>query len=135
MKIIIKANFNTDRDYGIDGYKYSYSTVCEDIDINLSDRKFKIYTRENNQHPFDDEYTFIKVFECEDEDYCKMYARSYLEKLLCNIRVGFTHYYLIEDFYKMFDKAIKSIGHEEYFYDGISGNYDGTDLEIRTIKE
>lgn len=135
MKIVIKANFSTDGDYCIDGYKYSYSTVCEDIDINLTDRKFKIYTRENNQHPFDDDYTFIKVFECEDETYCKMYARSYLEQLLCNIRVLYTHYYIIKYFYEMFDEAIKSIGHEEYFYDSIGGNYDGTDLEIRTIKE
>lgn len=135
MKILIKANFSTDGDYGIDGYKYSYSTVCEDIDINLPDRKFKIYTRENNQHPFDDDYTFIKVFECEDETYCKMYARSYLEELLCNIRVLSTHYYIIKYFYEMFDKAIKSIGHEEHFCDSIGGNYDGTVLEIHTIKE
>ena len=135
MKIIIKANFNTDGDYRIDNYIYSLSTACEDIDINLPDRKFKIYTRENNQHPTDDDYMFVKMFECEDEDYCRIYARSYLEKLLCNIRVLSTHYYIIKYFYEMFDEAIKSIRHEEYFYDSIGGNYDGTELEVRTIKE
>ena len=135
MKIVIKANFSTDGDYRIDNYTYSSSTVYEDIDIDLSDRKFKIYTRENNEHPFDDDYTFIKVFECEDEIYCEIYARAYLEKLLCNIRVAPTYYYLIEYFFKMFDRAICSIGYEEYFYDCLSGNYDGTDLEIITTKE
>lgn len=135
MKIVIKANFSTDGDYNIDGYEYSLFTVCEDIDIDLPDRKFKIHTEENNQHLFDDDYTFIKTFACDDETYCEMYARSYLEQLLCNIRVSFTHYYIIKYFYEMFDEAIKSIGHEKYFYDSIGGNYDGTDLEIRTIKE
>lgn len=135
MKIVIKANFSTDGDYAVDNYVYSLSTVCEDIDINLPNRKFKIYTSENNQHLFDDDYTFIKVFKCEDSTYCEMYARSYLEELLCNIRFLSTHYYIMPYFYEMFDKAIRSIGHEESFYESIGGNYDGTDLEIRTIKE
>ena len=134
MKIVIKANFSTDGDYRVDNYMYPLSTVCDDIDINLPNRKFKIYTSENNRHPFDDDYTFIKVFECEDSTYCEIYARSYLEELLCNIRFLSTHYYIMPYFYKMFDNAIKSIGHEEYFYDSIGGNYDGTELEIHTIK-
>ena len=135
MKIAIKVNFSTDGDYAVDNYVHSLSTVCEDIDIILPNRKFKIYTSEDNQHLFDDEYTFIKTFECEDSTYCELYARSYLEELLCNIRFLSTHYYIIPYFYKMFDKAICSIGHEEYFYDSIGGNYTGTNLEIRTIKE
>ena len=46
MKIIIKAEFNTDGDYRIEGYDFNSSKRVEDIDINLSDRKFKIFTEE-----------------------------------------------------------------------------------------
>lgn len=130
MKIIIKAEFNTDGDYRIEGYDFNSSKRVEDIDINLSDRKFKIFTEEYCLHPFDDEYSFGKSFECEDTSYCQIYARNYLEELLCNIRFLSTHYYIMPYFYEMFDKAIKCIGHENHFYDCISGNYDGTELEI-----
>ena len=75
-------------------------------------------------------FLFGKSFECEDTSYCQIYARNYLEELLCNIRFLSTHYYIMPYFYEMFDKAIKSIGHENHFYDCISGNYDGTELEI-----
>ena len=133
MKIIIKAEFSTDGDYRVEGYDFNTSKKVEDIDINLSDRKFKIFTEEYCLHPFDEDYSFGKSFECEDASYCQMYARSYLEELLCNIRFLSTHYYIMPDFYEMFDKAIKSIGHENHFYDCIMGNYDGTDLEIWVI--
>ena len=135
MKIIIKANFSTDGDYHIEGYDYSSTRVCEDIDINLSDRNFKVFTDGCNMHPFDEDYSFEMCFECEDASYCQMYARSYLEELLCNIRFLSTHYYIMPDFYEMFDKGMNSIGHENYYYGNVSGNYDGTDLEIVTIKE
>ena len=130
MKIIIKAEFNTDGDYRIEGYDFSKPKVAEDIDINLSDRKFKIFTEEYSMHPFDDEYSFGKSFECEDISYCQMYARSYLEELLCSIKYLSTHYYIMPYFYEMFDNAIKSIGHENHYYGNVSGNYDGTELEI-----
>ena len=44
MKIVIKANFSTDGDYRIEGYDYSSNPFNKDIDINLSDRQFKIKT-------------------------------------------------------------------------------------------
>lgn len=130
MKIIIKASFYTDGDYRIDGYDFTAPKKAEDIDITLPDRKFKIFTEGYSWHPFEDEYSFGKSFECEDASYCQIYARNYLEELLCNIRYLSTHYYIMPHFYKMFDDGIKSIGHENHFYDCISGNYDGTDLEI-----
>lgn len=135
MKIMIKANFSTDGDYHIEGYDFSDEKFVKDIDINLPDRNFKINTRGYNKHPFDDEYSFGIVFECEDIDYCQMYARSYLEELLCNIRFLSTHYYIMPHFYEMFDKGIKSIGHENYYCGTVSGNYDGTCLEVSTMKE
>jgi len=134
MKIIIKAYFSTDGDFRIDGYDFSSKKIVKDIDINLTDRKFKIYSEGYNKN-FYDEYSFEVVLKCEDVDYCKMYARNYLEKLLCNIRFLSTHYYIMPYFYEMFDKAIKSIGHKTHFYDSIGGNYDGTYLRIITTTE
>ena len=133
MKIVIKANFSTDGDYRIEGYDYSSNPFNKDIDINLSDRQFKIKTEGYNWHPYDDDYSFGIVFECEDVSYCQMYARSYLEELLCNIRFLSTHYYIMPHFYEMFDKGINSIGHDNHYYGNVSGNYDGTDLEITVV--
>lgn len=135
MKIIIKAEFSTDGDYHIEGYDFLDKKFVKDIDINLPDRNFKINTKGYNKHPFGDEYSFGIVFKCEDASYCKLYARNYLEELLCNIRYLSTHYYIIPHFYEMFNKGIESINHENYYYGSISGNYDGTYLEIATIKE
>ena len=132
MKITIEANFRTDGDYHIEGYDYS-KILNESEDIILPDRSFKIHTKTWNSHLFDEDYDFYQEFECEDADYCKIYARSYLEELLCNIRILSTHYYIMPYFYEMFDNAIKSIGREKHFYECIGGNYDGTDLEICTI--
>ena len=130
MKIIIKADFSTDGDYRIEGYDFSISDFEKDIDINLPNRSFVIKTKGFNRYLFDEDYSFGIVFECEDASYCQMYARSYLEELLCNIRFLSTHYYIMPHFYEMFDKGIKSIGHEKHYYGCVSGNYDGTDLEI-----
>ena len=38
------------------------------------------------------------------------------------------------NFYEMFDKGINSIGHDNHYYGSVSGNYDGTDLEITVVK-
>ena len=130
MKITIEASFYTDGDYRIDGYVYPAVTISSEKDIKLPDRQFKIYMTDYAYHEFES-YHFIKTFGCEDSSYCQIYARSYLETLLCNIRFVGTHYYMIPYFYEMFDKGIKSIGHTDYFYDSIGGNYDGTDLEIK----
>ena len=135
MKIIIKADFQTDGDYCIEDYNYVSKIVREDIDINLPDRKFKVFQNGYNTYPFEDEYHFEMWFECEDEDYCKIYARNYIEELLCNIRFLSTHYYIMPYFYEMFDKGIKSIGKENHYFGSISGNYDGTYLEIITMQE
>lgn len=135
MKITIKADFQTDGDYCIEDYNYVSKIVREDIDINLPDRKFKVFQNGYNTYPFEDEYHFEMCFECEDEDYCKIYARNYLEELLCNIRFLSTHYYIMPYFYDMFDKGIRSIGKENHYFGSVSGNYDGTYLEIITIKE
>ena len=114
MKIIIKADFSTDGDYRIEGYDFSISDFEKDIDINLPNRSFVIKTKGFNRYLFDEDYSFGIVFECEDASYCQMYARSYLEELLCNIRFLSTHYYIMPHFYEMFDKGIKSIGHEKH---------------------
>lgn len=43
MKIKIKVNFSTDGDYRIEGYDFSSSIYKKEEDINLVDRKFKVF--------------------------------------------------------------------------------------------
>lgn len=58
-------------------------------------------------------------------------ACKLLEKMLCDIHVSYTHYYIIEDLYLMFNEAIETVGkYPVHFETSISGNYEGTFIEI-----
>lgn len=127
MKIKIKAEFSTDGDYSICNYD-SYKNEPISKSINGSGNEVKIYSR--SSHIFIEDYTFIKIIECDNVDSCKMYARMFLSQLLCNISVLSSHYYLIKDFYELFDNGITAINEGKNYYETISGNYDGTELVI-----
>lgn len=101
--------------------------------VYCTDGDFSI--RENNffKFKFDGEdYSGVEIFEG-DETTVKMNARSYLEQLLCETHVSYTHYYILEDLYYMFDEAIDFIYNKEnqkVFHKEITGNYDGTYVHI-----
>lgn len=83
---------------------------------------------------------FITLQEQEEEDYFltrkyvvddyMMDPRDFLEKVLCEIHVSFTHSWLIETFYKLFQGAIKALSAKECFYGVVDGNYEGTCIDI-----
>lgn len=127
MKIKIKAKFSTDGDYSILNYD-SYKNEPISKSINSNGNEVKIYSR--SSHIFSDDYTFVKIIECDNVNSCKMYARMFLEQLLCNISVLSSHYYLIKDFYELFDNGITALNKNENYYETISGNYEGTELVI-----
>lgn len=55
-----------------------------------------------------------------------------LEKMLCDIHVHYTHYYVLDYLYHMFNDAIEALERrEKEFEASISGNYEGTFVEIR----
>lgn len=78
-------------------------------------------------------YSGVEIFENEDETRAKMNARSYLEQLLCETHISYTHYYILEYLYKLYDEAIDFIYNkdgETVFHKELSGNYDGTYVHI-----
>ncbi len=103
-------------------------TYYTDGDFSIRDNKFFDFKFDG-----DEEYSGVKIFEEEDELRTKIEARSYLEQLLCETHVLYTHYYLLEDFYHLFDEAIEFIFNkdgEKVFHKEITGNYDGTYVHI-----
>lgn len=93
--------------------------------------------RENNLFEFKydcgEDYFGLEIFENEDSDRAKMEARSYLEQILCETHVSYTHYYLLEDLYFLFNEAIEFLYNKEnqkVFHKELGGNYDGTYVHI-----
>lgn len=69
----------------------------------------------------------------EDKQLEKIYARSFLEKFLCDgLHILYTHYYLMKDFYEIIDELCKFITHNDsgYTIKELSGNYDGTRIGV-----
>lgn len=68
------------------------------------------------------------------DNYCNR-ARDLLKTVLCSIRFGTRHYYLMRDVYHIFDSAITALSTPDYFYESIGGNYHGTHIELKVIKD
>lgn len=86
-------------------------------------------------------YDYVGSVEFQDDEEwsCKMYAKDFLCKFLCDgIHVLYTHAYLIKDFYDMIESLEDAIDdHKNFpntFYASMSGNYDGTEISV-TISE
>lgn len=81
------------------------------------------FTRDTPQYNFEDEH---------DVQMSPSWrACNFLEKMLCEIHVSYTHYYLIKDLYEMFNSAINAIREDlNDFESYVSGNYEGTYIEV-----
>lgn len=119
MKLIIKIGLETDGDYSLlhedkfgmeyDGSGY-FNVYCFD-----DDNKEKIYPHEDKSY-----LQFDKWWR----------ANALLEHMLTDLHVSFTHHYVLDYLYHMFDDAMEAIGQrKETYYGSISGNYDGTYIE------
>lgn len=94
---------------------------------------------------------YFRVFRFDDDDKETLYpyedksylqfdkwwrANSLLEHMLTDLHVIFTHHYVLDYLYHMFDDAMEAIGRrEKTYYGSISGNYDGTFIEWFLIED
>ena len=120
------------------------------IDIEMAKPKLKIeinwslhtdgdYSLDNLQEYIEDIvesgcYSGYRVFIMSEDKGCRREAITFLEKLLCDIRFSYTHYYIMSDMYKMFETSINFISNRDNYgshYEYISGNYDGTEICIK----
>lgn len=75
-------------------------------------------------------------FDCNDALMCKIDAKAFLEKLLCDgIHVLYTHYWLIEKFYHIIQSLIDFINQNDsgVIREELSGNYDGTVIKVEIL--
>lgn len=110
--------------------------LCTDGDYILNNpEEFGCIGQNVTKNDISYDYIGSKKFENENADHCKINARFFLQKFLCDgLRVSYTHSYLLKEFYEIIDALIDII---RDFENGmvkirkhIYGNYDGTDFEI-----
>ena len=123
MKIKVSYQFYTDGDY----------TLRNPEEFGCVERGVKVKGYDRCA-----DFVGEMIFEDCDSLVCKVDAKSFLQKLLCDgIHVSYTHYYLLEDFYNMIDNFIDFI---DCYYGGkycqsIDGNQDGTEIRVEFIEE
>lgn len=84
------------------------------------------------------DYIGSVTFENKEEWRCKCDAKTFLESLLCDgLHISYTHYWLIEDFYKIIEQLLQFINANESgeTFQTLSGNYDGTAIAVEFINE
>lgn len=113
-------------------------TLCTDGDYSLRNaEEFGCISRkENNMENYD--YAGTVKFENEDVWTCKHDAMEFLHKFLCNgLEVSYTHWWLLEDFYKIIESLEEVICAHEAGISGatrcIKGNYEGTVITVSMI--
>ena len=125
MKIKIIVSLYTDGDYGFAYNEETGGAFYQDYGLN-----------EDNHFRFVDDYydsqTYVLAATFEDENYvtCKYEAQHFLSKVFCNIRVVYTHWYIMEYIFKMFNDAKNNI---HWLNEGtfeMSGNYEGTCIKV-----
>lgn len=118
MKIIISISLETDGDYSL--------------------RNNKLYGMEWDGSGYFNTFEFTEntpkqLFEFSSEvkfDPCWR-ACSLLKRILCDIHVYHTRYYVLDYLYHMFEDAMEAVGrHEKEFEACVNGNYDGTFIEF-----
>lgn len=110
MKITITWRLYTDGDFSLNNYE-KYNCI---------------------EYDGYEQYFGMKEFENKDELQCMVDGRTFLEQMLCDMHVSYTHYYILEYLYQMFEKLIKFVCKRE---EGIkteymSGNYEGTEIIV-----
>lgn len=95
-----------------------------------------------NQEEFGCTYVGVENYEGEiefkedDVQTCKIKARTFLKKLLCDgLHISYTHCWLVKDFYDMISRLIILISqnNEGAYYEYLSGNYDGTYIKVEFV--
>ena len=119
MKLIVKIGLETDGDYSLlhedqFGMKYDGTGYFGVFGFDDSNKTY-LYPYENKSYLQFDSWWRLN---------------SLLEHMLTDLHVSFTHHYVLDYLYHMFDDAMEAIGRRETsYYGSISGNYEGTFIE------
>lgn len=119
MKIWISYGFCTDGDYSLRNLDI---LGCTEKQVTIEDTVF--------------DYIGVIYSENENESECKLKARTFLQKLLCDcIDISYTHYWLIKDFYIIIDSLIDFIDENNSgeLYKEMDGNYNGTYIKVQFL--
>lgn len=119
MKIDIKVSLETDGDYSLN----NNTDYHMEYDGSGGYYHYFTFTPDTPAYNFEDEHDI--------EMSPSWRACTMLEKMLCNIHIHYTHYYILLDLYNMFEEAMTAIGKGlQQFETSISGNYEGTFIEV-----
>ncbi len=121
MKVIVNIGLETDGDYRLENHEsYKMTHGYEDYEGTF------VFDENTPLYPYED-YSYTKFD-------APWRAIRLLEHMLCDLRVGYTHHYVLDYLYHMFDDAIQAIHDRKRFHEGdVSGNYGGTYITIRII--
>lgn len=118
-KVTLKIGLETDGDYTLQNnelYHMSYDDA---------NGYFHNFVFDDNTEPQPWEEPYISSREPAYR------AFTLLEKMLYDIHVASGHYYIMDDIFHMFDDAIHAIYRREpQFESSVSGNYEGTFIEV-----
>ena len=118
MKVIVKIGIETDGDFRLENYE-SYKMHCGYDDYH----GVFIFNENTPLYPYED-CSYTKFDAC-------WRAIRLLEHMLCDFKVIHTHHYILDYLYHIFDDAIEAIHRRDKYHSGhISGNYDGTEIEV-----
>ena len=118
MKVIIQIRLCTDGDFSLNNYEaYSMQFDGEDYIGRFEfDANTPLYAYE--------EHSYINF-----DSYWR--AQQLFKHMLTDIHVGFSHYYVLDDLYHLFNDAIQAVRNKQtQYYNSISGNYEGTSIQI-----
>lgn len=122
MKITVNIGFYTDGDFSFDYNRFKkdikdlpeYNEICSLMDKIVLDKA-----------DFALSLSFSR----------KMSASDMLASFLTSTHVLYTHYEVLESLFNAFDGAISAVYNEENYFNSISGNYDGTFVNVIFDKE
>lgn len=131
MKLKLRINFQTDGDYNFIGIRNDSILDSDSPFYNGVIKKFLMY-----DHPgYEEQMVWL---ECEgDANSCRYAARDIMEHLIeRGIRV--VHYWIVKYLYDLIIGCKEKVlwAHEDVHYrDTISGNYEGTYIELDIVHE
>ena len=97
-------------------------------------KKIRHYEKQKALFPSPFSFLSKQIHKYENKSYLQFdkwwRANSLFEHMLTDLHVIFTHHYVLDYLYHMFDDAMKAIGRRETsYYGSVGGNYDGTFIE------
>ena len=119
MKIRVRYGFYTDGDYSL---RNPENFGCTGREVEIEDEYF--------------DYVGSMDFESDDTWECKYNAKTFLEELLCDgIHISSSHYWLMQDFYNIFETLMEFINEDDTGVrcKWLSGNYDRTYISVEFI--